>query len=264
LTPAHVETQKDATVIPPPPQPDAPVRHRLRIEFDTHECRPGQAELDALADGCDSLARQVGDFPQADLRIVIEHKARTTEFVVKLTLLLPGRTLVTSHHDPHIHPAFDRAMASLEDAVRAYKDSLGGVEERRKAENGTHQLLTPDTPVDAAALDDAAMAGDYPAFRAAVAGYEGPLRLRVGRWVERYSAVQGRIGKGLETVDVAEAVLLVAFEGHPSRPPGVPYGQWLEGLIDDAVRAFEHDPDGELENVNMARSACEATPTATK
>jgi len=249
-------------VIPSPPGPDAPVRHRLRIEFDTHECQPPQAELDQLADGCDSLARQVGDFPQADLRIVIERKARTNEFVIKLTLLLPGRTIVTSDHDPHINPAFERAMASLEDQVRAYKDSLGGVEERRKAEAGTHQLLTPDTPVDAEALDRAAAAGDYPVFRAAIAGYEGPLRLRVGRWVERYPAVQGRIGKGLETVDVAEAVLLAAFEGHPNRPPGVPYGEWLEGLIDGAVRAFEHDPDGELENVNMARTACEATPAS--
>jgi len=249
-------------VIPQPLPSDAPVRHRLRIEFDCHECRPGQDELDALADGCDSLARQVGDFPQADLRIVIEHKARTTEFVVKLTLLLPGRTLVTSDHDPHVHPAFERAMASLEDQVRAYKDSLDGVEERRKAENGTHQMLTPDTPVDAAALDAAAAAGDYPAYRAAVAGYEGPLRLRVGRWVERYPAVQGRMGKGLETVDVTEAVLLAAFEAHPNRPQGVPYGQWLEGLIDDEVRAFEHDPDGELENVNMARSACDAAPAS--
>jgi hypothetical protein len=48
----------------------------------------------------------------------------------------------------------------------------------------------------------------------------------------------------------------------PTRPAGVPYGPWLEGLIDDEVKAFEHDPDGELENVNMARTACDATPAS--
>jgi ribosome-associated translation inhibitor RaiA len=245
-------------VIPTPSVPSAPTRHRLRIEFDCHECRPDPAVLDALADGADSLARQVGDFPQADLRVVIEPNARRGEYSVKLTLLLPGQTLVTSDHDRLIHPAFERAMASLEDAVRGFKDKLDGVGERRKVEAGTHQLMTPDGPVDGAALDAAAAAGDYPAYRAAAAGYEGALRLRVGRWVERYPTLQARMGKGVETPDVAEAVLLSAFEEHAAAPPTIPYGEWLEGLIDAEVRAFDRDPGGELDNVNMARTACEA------
>lgn len=240
--------------------PDQTVRHKLQVHFDTHECQPSQDELNSLADEADSLARQVGNFPVAELRVLIEWNTRSNEYAVKLTLILPGETLVTSDHDRVIHPAFERALTSLEDTLKAYKDRLNQIEARRKTENGNHQGITPAVPVDPAALDDAVRAGDYPAFRATVVAFEDPLRLRVGRWVERYPGVQGRIGRGLETVDIAEAVLLSAFEGHEKRPPGVPYGDWLEGLIDPVVRAFESHPDRELENVNMARSACDAAP----
>jgi ribosome-associated translation inhibitor RaiA len=244
------------------PALDGLVRHKLQVHFDAHECQPTQDELNALADDADSLARQVGNFPVAELRVVIEWNTRSNEYTIKLSLILPGETLVTSDHDRAMHPAFERAVSSLEDLVHAYKDRLNQTEARRKAENGNHQEMMPATPIDLNALDDAVRAGDYPAFRAAIAPYEDPLRLRVGRWVERYPAVQGRIGRGLETIDLAEAVFLAAFEAHERRAPGVRYGVWLETLIDPAVRAFEHHPDRELENVNMARSACEATPKA--
>jgi len=239
--------------------PDQPVRHKLQIHFDTHECRLSDQILAGLADDADSLARQVGNFPVAELRVLIEWNGRSNEYAVKLSLILPNEVLVTSDHDAVVHPAFERALASLEHTLKAYKDRLNQTEERRKHQNGTHQELTPAGPFDPNAVDDAARAGDYPAFRVAVTPFEDPLRLRVGRWVERYPQVQGRIGRGLETIDIVEAVFLDAFEGHEGRPSGVPYGRWLEGLIDVAVRDFAHHPDEELENVNMARSAC-ATP----
>src|SRR5262245_19070678 len=97
------------------------VRHKLQIYFDPHECQPTDLELTEMADDTDSLARQVGNFPQADLRVVIEH-ARSDEFTVKLRLLLPGDALVTSDHDRVLHAAFERALASLEDEVKKYKD----------------------------------------------------------------------------------------------------------------------------------------------
>jgi ribosome-associated translation inhibitor RaiA len=238
--------------------PDRLVRHKLQIHFDLHECRLSEQALAKLADDTDSLARQVGNFPVADLRVLVEWNGRSNEYAVKLTLILPNETLVTSDHDAVLHPAFERALVSLEDRVREYKDRLNQTEQRRKQEIGTHHELSPAAAIDANALDAAVHDGDYPAFRAAIAPFEDSLRLRVGRWVERYPAVQARIGRGLETVDFVEAVFLDAFEGHERRPPGVRYGEWLERLIDLAVREFEHHPDEELENVNMARSACAA------
>ena len=233
----------------------------LIVHYDVHQGHVDQAELDKMTAGLDGLSRQVANFPQHDLRVVIEQRSRTNEFALKLTLLLPGKTLVTSDHDPLVYTAFERALASLLREVEAYKDALGGTDERQKQEKRTHQDVFPDLPLDAAALDAAVAAGDYPAFRTVIAGYEDPLRLRAGRWVERYPEVQARMGRGLDVLDVVEGVFLAAFEGHATRPPGVPYGQWLEGLIDPAVRALAQHPDEELENINMARAACEVEPT---
>jgi ribosome-associated translation inhibitor RaiA len=237
---------------------DGPVRHKLQVHFDAHECQPTPEELEGMADALDSLARQVGNFPLADARVNIEWNGRINEYAVKLALLLTGSPIVTSDHDRVLHAAFDRALASLEHAVQAYKERLDRIPERRRHETGSDLELTPATLPDAAALDAAVDAGDYAAFRGALAPYEEALRLRVGRWVERYPTVQGMMGNGLETVDVMEGVFLAAFEEHPRRQPGVRYGEWLEALIDPTVRAIEQNPAKELENINMVRSASDA------
>jgi len=109
-------------------------------------------------------------------------------------------------------------------------------------------------------LSQAVEAGDYAAFRTALAPYEDGLRVRVGRWIERYPSVQALVGKKIEAVDVAEAVFLAAFDEYEHQPLDERFGDWLESLIDPTVRAFEHNPDEELENVNMARTAVDAGP----
>jgi ribosome-associated translation inhibitor RaiA len=234
------------------------VRHKLQVHFDAHECQPTPEELAGMADDLDSLARQVGNFPLADARVNIEWNGRNNEYAVKLALLLTGEPIVTSDHDRVLHAAFDRALASLEHAVEAYKERLDRVSERRRQETGTDLELTPAILPDADALDAAVEAGDYAAFRGAVAPYEDSLRLRVGRWVERYPAVQGMMGNGLDVADVVEGVFLAAFEEHPRRQPDVRYGEWLETLIDPTVRAIEQNPAKELDNINMVRSASDA------
>lgn len=230
----------------------------LLVTFDAHECRPAPAELDQMRVGLDSLARQVAHFPTHDLRVVIEGKPRNNEYVIKLSLILPGKTIACSDHASTMQAAFERCVDVLVENVKAYKASLGQVPARQKAEKGTHQALLPATPVDIATVSAAVEAGDYAAFRASLAPYDDGLRVRVGRWIERYPAVQALIGKKLEAIDVAEAVFLAAFDDYEHRPPDGRFGDRLEALIDPTVRAFEHHPDEELENVNMARSAIDA------
>jgi|SRR5579883_1082138 len=237
-----------------------PLRGKILVYFDAHQCQPSESEIDKMIDGLDGLARQVENFPQHDLRILIEHNSRSNDYSVKLTLLLPGRTIVGSDHDGVMHAAFERALQAMEENVKAYKDSLGRVPERQKLEEGTRQELLPSIPIDAAALDAAASTGDYPAFRAALNPYEDGLRARAGRWVERYPEVQAEMGRRIDVMDIVEEVFLTAFEGHESRPAGVRYGDWLDGLIDPAVRALAAHPDEELQNISMARSACGAEP----
>jgi len=231
------------------------VRHKLQVHFDLHECRFTPEALANMADDLDSVALQTGNFSEADLRVVNEWNGRNNEYSVKLTLILPGETLVTSDHDPLAHAAFKRAAASLELALEGYKDRLDRVDEWRKQEAARPELTTAGT-LDAAALDAAVAAGDYPAFRTAISSYEDSLRLRVGRWVGRYPDAQARMGRDFDVLDLMEGVFLAAFENHPHRHNEVPYGEWLEGLIDPTIRAILHDPAGELANINMARSAC--------
>jgi ribosome-associated translation inhibitor RaiA len=232
-----------------------PAERRLNVQFDAHHCELRQAVIDKMHTGLDSLSRQVANFPFADLHVLVEHTARTNDYSVKLTLRLPGSTLVGNDHDPLLHPAFERCVLGLEENVRAYKDRLDKVEERAKVEKGTHQGLEPSVDPDAAALERAAREGDYNAFRTATFGYEEAVRKRAGRWVERYPEVQARIGKGLTIDDVVEEVFLTAFDQYDRRPTGVRLGDWLDGLIDPAVKALQRNGDEELENINLARSA---------
>jgi ribosome-associated translation inhibitor RaiA len=234
------------------------VRHKLQIHFDLHGCEFSPEELDRLADDLDLIARQAGDFPEADARAVIEWNGRNNEYVVKLSLILPGETLVTSDHDTVVFAAMRRAATSLEHALERYKGQLRGVEERKKLEPAERQEAAMPGPVDGRALDAAVAAGDYPAFRAAIAPYEDWLRRRAGRWVERYPQIQARMGRDFDVLDIMEGVFLAAFESHSHRHDEVRYREWLEGLIDPTVRAFDRDPVGERQNVNMARSACAA------
>ena len=230
---------------------------KLLVHFDVHQAEVSQEEQDRMAADLDVVNRAVEHFPQRDLRVLIEYGSRNNEYAVKTSLLLPGRTLVASDHNAGLHAAFEKCVKTLLDEIRAYKDALGQVPERQKQEKHTHQDLVPPTALDAEALDAAVEAGDYPAFRAALLPYEDDLRLRVGRWVERYPELQARMGRGMDVADLLEGVLLAAFEQHARRPTEVRYGDWLEGLIDPELREFVKHPDAELENVRMVRAEVE-------
>jgi ribosome-associated translation inhibitor RaiA len=228
---------------------------RPQVIFDVHQYRLSAAEEQLLRDNLDGLARQVEHFPVADLHVLIEGNARSNDVSVKLTLVLPGTTLVVNDHDAFPQPAFDRCLDSLLDSLQAYKERLGNVPARQKVEKGTHQELHVEVVLDAAAVDAAVEAGDYPVFRLAMLSYEEGVRKLVGRWVSRYPDFQAQIGRGVEIADVVEDVFLLAFEGYKSRPANVPLGTGLQGLIDPAVQALRRNRDAEMENIQLARSA---------
>jgi ribosome-associated translation inhibitor RaiA len=232
-----------------------PVNDRkLLVIFDVHY-RLTDAERQLLHADLEGLARQVAHFPVADLRVLIEGNARTNDVAVKLTLLLPGTTLVVHEADPAAHTAFLRCVDSLLYNLQAYKDRLGNVAEIQKTAKGTHQELHSPIVIDGNALQCAVDEGNYAAFRIATFALEEGLRKRVGRWVQRYADFEARIGKGIEIDDVVEDVFLEAFESYPHRSQAVPFGDWLEGLIDPAINALRNHTDDELENIRMARTA---------
>ena len=230
-------------------------RSDFPIQIDAHQCRVSPSETDRMRNAADSLARQVEYFPVASLHVLIEHNARTNDYSVKTDLFLTGETLVCRELDAHPYTAFERCVERLEAEVQAYKARLDQEPERQKTEKGTRQTVQPTAAPDMAALNAAVGDGDYTAFRTAAFAYDESVRKRVGRWVERYPEAEARIGKGLQIDDIVEEVFLDAFEQYDHQPAGVRFGEWLEDLIDPAVKELLRRPDAELENIRLARSA---------
>jgi hypothetical protein len=226
-----------------------------KITLDVHQYRLTPVAEQMLRRTLDALTPQVEHFPVADLRVLIAGNARNNDVSIKLTLLLPGTTLVASETDAGPQPACERCLNSLLEELGAYKERLGRVPERQKLEKGTHQQLHPAVIIDAQAVAAAMQASDYPAFRTALLPYEEGLRKLVGRWVQRYPDFEAQIGRRVAIADLVEDVFLLAFEGYERRPADVPLGTWLEGLIDPALKQLQRDRDAELENIAMARSA---------
>jgi ribosome-associated translation inhibitor RaiA len=238
------------------------IKERMQIRFDLRQCSFSKAVLDKMWESLDLLFRQVEHFPIADVHVLIERNVRNNDYSVKVTLILPGETLVGNDHDQAVHAAFDRCLMGLAQNIRAYKDRLGQVPERQRQQKGTVQELEPTPPPDPAAIARAVRDANYTAFRTATFGYEEAVRKRVGRWIERYPNIDSQIGKGLTVEDIVEEVFLMAFEEYEGRPAEVRLGDWLDSLIDPAVRALQLHPEEELENINLVRSAREVEQDA--
>jgi ribosome-associated translation inhibitor RaiA len=231
----------------------------MLTSFDIHQYNLAPDDRRMLLDALEGLSREVQAFPVADLHILIEGNTRSNDVSVKLTLILSGKTLVTNDHDPTLSAAFDRCLSSLRHALEAYKARLGNDEERQKLEEGTLQPVRPTQHVDVQAIDQAVSDGDYAAFRSATLPFEDALQARAGRWVQRFPEYEARIGKDVKVSDVTEEIFLTAFDRYADRATGVPFTDWLISLIDPAVKELMTRTSDELENINLNRSALNAT-----
>jgi ribosome-associated translation inhibitor RaiA len=239
-------------------QPTASPRQMQTI-FDVRQYTLSAAERSRLEGMLDGLTRMVENFPVADLHIMIEGNARSNEVSVKLTLILPGNTLVINDRDAVLTAAFDRCLAALSNLVVGYKAKLDGQDQRNKLEKGTAHDLHPTQNIDLGAVDRSVAAGDYAAFRGALLPFEDAVQARAGRWVQRYPAFEARLGKDVKLSDVTEEIFLTAFDQYEQRPEGPHLSEWLISLIDPAVRVLITRTAEEKENINLARSALNAT-----
>jgi ribosome-associated translation inhibitor RaiA len=231
--------------------------YNLLVDLDMKHCELPPEELNKLEASLSPLGDMVRNFPVSKLHVLISHRHRTTDYVVRTSLILTGETLVSSDHHPQVHAAFEHCIDNLVRELRRYKDRLGRVAEQAKQEEGTHHELLPTIPPEPEAVNAAVEEGDYAAFRDALTGYDEPVRVQVGRWIERYPEVAARIGNGLEIADFVEDVFLDAFEEFENWPEEVRFGEWLGRFIDKAIREIAAHPDREIENVQMARLARE-------
>jgi ribosome-associated translation inhibitor RaiA len=232
---------------------------QMQTIFDVHQYDLSDAERRMLEDDLDGLTRQVQNFPVADLHILLEGNARSNDVSVKLTLILPGQTLVANDHDPVLSAAFERTLSSLTHSVEGYKARLDNQAERQRVEKGTQHPIRPTTDIDQSALDAAVAAGDYARFRMILLPFEDAVQARAGRWVQRFPDWEARIGKDVKLSDVTEEIFLIAFDRYDDRPEGLALSDWLENLIAPSVKALMTRTTEEMENINLARTALNAT-----
>lgn len=226
----------------------------LRIELDAQGCELPADLLERFEVALGRLKTLVQVFPQANLHIAVVYHARTRDFHVKTALGLPGRKLFTGDRDIQIYPAFERCLRKLEHKVKAYRARMEGLAELAKNATGSHQQVEPTLVVAPEQLTAAVAERDYQQFRGLLSSFESSLRARIGRWLQRYPAVERQLGTALEIDDLVEEVLLNAFERFGERPPAVPPGEWLEQLIDPSIQAILQAPDDEFANISFARS----------
>ena len=226
----------------------------LEVQFDVKELHLSDSQEQTLRQKLGSLARQVGNFPVAELRAVVQG-SRSHDISIKLSLILPGKTLVARDHDEVLNAGFDRCIEFLVRELDAYKNDLGNQAKTAKTEEGTHHELRPSVAVDERAIDEAVRAADYVTFRNAMSPFEDELRLMVGRWVQRYPEVNDAVGDGIEIADIVEETLLEAFEQFPERPSNVPLGVWLQRRADSALKSIVRHPEDVLQNVSFIRTA---------
>jgi len=226
----------------------------LSVEIDAHQCDLTPEQLATMRDDLGNLSKLVENFPRPELHVYVERENRSNEFVVKTSLLLPGQTLVASDHNQVMHAAYEKCVDVLLAQLKEYKDRLGQVPERQKTAEGTHNRLEPTVDPELNAVDAAVAGGDYAAFRTALQGFEDPLRLRVGRWLQRSDETEREVGRRFTIADVVEEVFLDAFDSYDRRAKEVRFGDWLESLIDPAVKELMRDGGDELQNISMART----------
>lgn len=232
--------------------------YNLRIELDTEGCELSAAQIEKMEQMLSPLREPVKDFPVTNLYVTIEYKPHSHDYRVKAVLRLPGKGLATGDVDEDLNGAFRRCVRKLVHKVTGYKDRLSNAEEAAKHEKGTHHDIIAQRPVDWTALEEAVQRFDYTEFRKLTYPFEEPVRKRIGRWIQRYPQAESQLGRRFDLADIVEEVFLNAFERFEDHPREVPFGDWLENLIDPSLKLLSEKTDEEMENISFAQSAIEA------
>jgi ribosome-associated translation inhibitor RaiA len=230
----------------------------FRVEITTQECDIPTDERDRLQTFLAPLREAVQEFSSAELSITVLHHPRS-DYHLEFKLKLPGETLFTSEADEFLDSAFEHGLGKLLHQVEAYQEHPNQRANKAAKQRLTfeRELIAPEDP-EAGPLAESVRIGDYRAFRTALAGYEDWLRLRAGRWVQRYPEAETQVGDGLLLGDLVEEIYLNAFERFARRPTDVPLSQWLESLIDASLKELLRRPDQEKENASLVRTLCQA------
>jgi len=229
--------------------------HHLQVEIRSRNCEVPLDERARMQQRLADIGERVRDLPIAQLTITLIAHPRAQDYHCEAKLKLPGRTLLAGARSDYLDSAFQGCVNRLTADLDAYlahpdEDAIRQAGQRRALDN---DIALPQDP-DAGPIGRAVQAGDYRAFRMAMAGYEEWLRKRVGRWIQRFPEAEDRIGCDILIGDLIEEVYLRAFERYTRRPTDVRLSEWLDKLIDPALQETVRKPAETHEEASLART----------
>lgn len=227
----------------------------MHTNLETINCSLRRSEIEAMEDGLVPLEAVAGSFPYADVQVTVSYSSKSEEYHVRTSLKVPGRMLFTGEHDSVALPAYDRCIRKLVRKVEDYQRKVEAKNDTRpRLAAGTRPAMDSAELPSLERLEKALGAQDYEQFREELSGFDEPVRRRIGRWIQRYPELDRTFGEFLPIEDMLEEVMLTAFERYESRPVVLRIGDWLESLIDPAMRSFLRHPGEESETLSFART----------
>jgi ribosome-associated translation inhibitor RaiA len=233
--------------------------NHMQVEIRSRNCEVPIDERARIQERLSDVGERVRDLPMAQLTLTLIAHLRAQDYHCEAKLRLPGRTLLTGQRSDYLDSAFQGCVDRLTAELDAYlaRPNENGIRQagQRRALDNDNAL--PEDP-NAGPVGRAVQAGDYRAFRIALAAYEEWLRKRVGRWVQRFPDAEDRIGRDILIGDLIEEVYLSGFERYTRRPMDVRMSEWLDKLIDPALQQAIRRPSETHEEASLARTVRQA------
>lgn len=230
---------------------------RLRVEIDTKGCEIPADVRNRIQPNLDGLELSLHGLPTSQLWLTVVFHSHSETFHAQAKLRLPGQTIITGDRNSHIDSAILQCLRNVLQRVESYKShpDRSAIEDAERQEELANNVIAP-VESDAGKFGDAYRTADYEAFRKAISDYERPLRMRVGRWIQRYPQLQANVGVTFEISDLLEELFLTAFDQYGHRPKQLSLYEWLVNLIDPAVKSFWHKSE-DREAVSYAQTLTE-------
>jgi hypothetical protein len=236
-------------------------KYHLGLAIDTQECHIPEDVQSLMQPVIDRVGHAVEGFPESHLSVTVVYHPGADIYHAQAKLNVPGETFMTGAREEYIDAAIRHSLEKIAQRAESYRDDPDRdavVQARRDVELSDVDAVPMDA--ESGELGRAVQNNDYRAFRQAMLHQEEPLRKRVGRWVQRYPQVQELIGLKFEIADLVEEVFLLAFERYPDRPTHLTMHEWLDSLIDPAVKSFWYDPD-DRDAVSFAKTLADQPPS---
>lgn len=226
----------------------------FHADLDTEGLDLTPTEIASLEAEIDRVKPLIREFPTQVMHVNVEYHPSTRSCEVKIALVLPGQTFATGNVSESWQHSLEVSVSKLIRRIEHYKAVMSGEPHRAHEVAGTDHELQPDVQIDGKRVTEAVDNDDYSQFRNAMDPIESNLRDRIGRWVQRYPQIEDHLGERFKLDDIVEETFLMAFDRYEHWPAEMFFGQWIETLIDPAIKQLIRDPEGELEIISFQKS----------